>query len=262
MPAGWIAGATLASGVIGAGASMYGASLQADAAKDAAGLANQRYTTTRGDLMPYNQTGQNALTDAYALAKLGPTGGGPDYLAQAAAHQPGQMTQAELEQTPGYQFNRAQGLKAVQSAAAARGLGVSGAALKGAGTFATGLADSTYQNQFNNAQTRFQNYINLNTGQQGNLTNQFGRFNSLATIGQNAAAQTGTIGAGLASTAGQYLNAAGQAESAGITGAGKALIGSANNALSYYNYNQLMQQQQAAQLETPGKMLPTQTGGY
>jgi hypothetical protein len=219
---------------------MYGAGLQADAANRAANLANERYGTTRGDLAPYNQTGQGALSDAYSLARLGPTGGGPNYLQQAAAAQPGQMTQAELEATPGYQFNRSQGLKAVQSAAAARGLGVSGASMKGAGTFATGLADSTYQNQFNNAQTRFQNLVNLNTGQQGNLTNQFNRFNALATTGENAAAQTGTIGAGLANTAGQYLNAAGQAESAGITGAAKSLIGSANNALGYYNYNQLM----------------------
>jgi len=88
---------------------------------------------------------------------------------------PPPMTQAQLEATPGYQFNLSQGLKAAQSAAAAKGLGVSGAALKGASTYATGLADSTYQNQFNNAQQIYTDLFNnaqtgytdaFNTGQQ------------------------------------------------------------------------------------------------
>ena len=57
-------------------------------------------------------------------------------------------------------------------------------------------ADSTYLDQFNNAQTTVQNYINLNTGQQGNLTNQFNRLNSIATIGENAAAGLGAQGHG------------------------------------------------------------------
>jgi hypothetical protein len=83
------------------------------------------------------------------LAQSGPTAGGPDYIAQAAGERPLQMTQAQLEQTPGYQFTRDQGLKMTQSAAAARGLGVSGASLKGAATYATGLANTTYKDQFN-----------------------------------------------------------------------------------------------------------------
>ena len=87
-----------------------------------------------------------------------------------------------MRQTPGYQFTLAQGLKATQSAAAARGLGVSGSALKGAGTYATGLADKTYLDQFNVAQQRFGDVLNLNTAQQGNLQAQFGRLSGLATI--------------------------------------------------------------------------------
>jgi hypothetical protein len=70
------------------------------------------------------------------------------------------MTEAELVQTPGYQFNLSQGLRAAQNSAAARGLGVSGAALRGAANYATGLADSTYQNQFANQQTLWQDQVN------------------------------------------------------------------------------------------------------
>lgn len=53
-------------------------------------------------------------------------------------------TQAQLSATPGYQFALNQGLESTQNAAAARGLGVSGAALKAASAYSTGLAQQTY----------------------------------------------------------------------------------------------------------------------
>ncbi|MFT8643189.1 hypothetical protein [Gluconacetobacter sp.] len=59
------------------------------------------------------------------------------------------LTESYLQSTPGYQFNLNQGEQGVTNSAAARGLANSGAALKGAATYASGLADSTYQNQFN-----------------------------------------------------------------------------------------------------------------
>ena len=52
-----------------------------------------------------------------------------------------------LQSTPGYQFTLDQGLKAAQNNATAQGLGVSGAAMKAASTYTSGLADQTYQNQ-------------------------------------------------------------------------------------------------------------------
>src|SRR3954462_13930739 len=96
-----IAGAT----VIGAGTSLLGASQTAGAAKDAAGLQQQQYQTTRGDLLPYNQAGQGVLGDLSDLARSGPYGGGTNYLQMAADNLPGNVTQAQLEATPGYQFS-------------------------------------------------------------------------------------------------------------------------------------------------------------
>jgi hypothetical protein len=151
----------------------------------------------------------------------------------AYQNMPGTMTQAQLEQTPGYQWNLAQGLKATQSAAAARGLGVSGASLKGAATYATGLADSTYQNQFNNAQSRFADYLNLNTGQQTNLSNQFSRLNSLATTGEQAAAQTGAQGTTAASNYGNYTTQAGADTAAGLKGVSSSATSGVNSLLGY-----------------------------
>ena len=234
MGLGAVAAATVGAAAIGAGASMIGSSKAAGAAKDAANLQQQQFQTTRGDLLPYNTTGQNALSGAYNLASGSPTGGGPDYTSIAYnQYLPPQMTQAQLEQTPGYQFTLAQGLKATQSAAAARGLGVSGSALKGAGTYATGLADKTYLDQFNVAQQRFGDVLNLNTAQQGNLQAQFGRLSDIAKTGESAAAQTGVAGTSAASTGGNYLNQAGLAQAAGTTGVSNAATGAANNYLAY-----------------------------
>jgi len=228
-----VAAAIVASGAIAAGTSLAGSSMAAGAANKAANLQMQQFQQTQAGLAPYNQTGQSVLGALSGLAMSGANGGGPNYLAQAAAAQPGQMTEAQLQQTPGYQFNLSQGLQSTQNAAAARGLGVSGAAMKGAATYATGLADSTYQNQFNNAQTRFSNLVNLNTAQQSNVQNQFNRLSGVASLGESAGAQTGALGTQAASTAGSYINQAGLASAAGVTGVGNALTGAANNYLGY-----------------------------
>jgi hypothetical protein len=254
MPAGWAAAAVAGSAVLGAGTSLIGSSQAAKSAKAAQDLQQQQFQTTRGDLFDYNQTGQNALLGAQAIAGSGPTGGGPNYVDLAATNLPPQMTQAQLEATPGYQFTQAQGLKATQSAAAARGLGVSGSALKGAGTYATGLADKTYLDQFNVEQQRFGDVLNLNTAQQGNLQNQFGRYQSLASIGESAAAQTGVAGTSAAATGGNYLNQSGLDTAAGYTGANNAISGAANNYLAlqaYQNRTNALQPTPTVQGYTP-----------
>ena len=135
-------------------------------------------------------------------------------------------TEAQLQQTPGYQFTLSQGLKSTQSAAAARGLGSSGAALKGASTYATGLADSTYQNQFNNFQTQ--------------QTNNFNRLLGLTSLGENAAAQTGNYGTQTAANIGNNITGAGTATAAADTAAGSQISGLANNLGSAYLTNSLM----------------------
>lgn len=228
----------IGSAALSAGTSLMGSSQAAGSANKAAGIQADQYARTRADLAPYNQAGQDVLPALNMLALSGPTGGGRDYVDLAYQNLPGRMTQAELEATPGYQFNLSQGLKATQSAAAARGLGVSGAALKGAATYATGLADSTYQNQFANQQTRYADIFNLNAGQQAQLTGQYNRLSGVATLGENAAAQTGAAGTAAAKSEGQALMAAGQYQAAGTMGVGNALSGAANN---YLGYNALQQ---------------------
>lgn len=200
--------------VISANATKKAAKTQAEAANNATAFQQHMFDTTQENLKPYMGVGTsavNALTKAAGLDTDNPLSS--DLL------KPIVMDQAALEKTPGYQFNLRQGLKATQNAAAARGLGVSGAALKGASAYATGLADSTYQNQFANATT--------------NQTNQFNRLNTLLSGGQNAAAGLGGIGqqtgANIASTISGAGNAIAASQIAGGSAIGAGIQSAANN---------------------------------
>ena len=208
------AGSGLLSGIIGSGASKSAASQSAAAAQAATNLNTNEYNQTRGDLQPWMTQGRHAMETLGD--KMGALSNPTDL-----APLPQQMTQANLEATPGYQFNLSQGLKSVQNSAAARGLGSSGAALKGAATYATGLADSTYQNQFNNQLQMF------NAGQTAD-NNVYNRLIGIAGLGENAAAAAGNNGAQTAGNAGNALIAGGQAQAAGTTGSASALAGGIN----------------------------------
>jgi len=230
-----VAAAIIGGAAISGVTSLAGGAMASGAAGKAASASKEQQAQTRADLLPYNTAGQSVLPAWQALALSGPNAGGPDYIGQASGERPG-MTQADLEATPGYQFVRAQGLKATQAAAAARGLGVSGASLKGAATYATGLADNTYANRFNEQQQRFTDLLSLNTAYQGNVNNQASRLSGIATLGENAAAQTGAQGTASATQQGNALIAGGQAEGSALKGVGNAVNSGVNNYLGYQAY--------------------------
>jgi hypothetical protein len=139
----------------------------------------------------------------------------PNGLTAGMLTQTFQPTQAQLEATPGYQFNLTQGEKAVTNSAASRGLGVSGAALRGAADYASGLADTTYQNQFNNFQT-----------QQNNLYN---RLSGLADLGESAGAGVGTAATQTGSGIAGSNIGIGNAQAAAAMASGNSVASGANN---------------------------------
>lgn len=232
----WVATAIIGAAAVGAASTAYSANkasaAQTAAAQQAANTSLSMYNTTRGDLVPFRDIGNTAATE---LTNKLPTLTSPIV-----------MDEAQLKQTPGYQFNLKQGLKSVQNSAAARGLGVSGAALKGAATFASGLADNTFQNQFNNENT--------------NRTNAYNRLKGLVDTGENAAAQTGTAGTAAANTAAGAEIGAGNAQAAAANATGAGIVNATNNLSGYAAYKGLYGpsmtsitngQQQAAQGLTP-----------
>ncbi len=230
--AGVAAAGSIAGGLIsGAGAKAAGET-QAQYDMQANQLLQQRYQDTANNLNPYISAGQQnlgALTDYYktTTADLG------DANAAAGAHIPGTMTQSQLLQTPGYQFNLDQGLKATQNAQTARGLGNSGAATKAAGSFATGLASNTYQQQFANQQSQYQDYSNQFTNTLGMNNAVFNQLYQPSALGQTAASNLGNIGANIGANQGLAVAGAGAALGAGIAGQANALAGGISQATGY-----------------------------
>ncbi len=130
LPAAILGGAAI-SGVAGIAGSAAASDAQQSAANTAAKTQLDIYGQNKAMLSPWSQAGFGAYG---TLNNLLGVGGNSSTM------------QSTLENLPGYQFTLGQGLKSTQSGAAARGLGTSGAALKGAANYATGLANSTYGN--------------------------------------------------------------------------------------------------------------------
>ena len=207
-------GAAIGAGIAGAGASIIGSKMQSDATKDASKVQREMFDQTRSDLAPYRDAGAQGTN--MLLEKIG------------GLTAPIQLSQEFLESTPGYQFTKTQGLKAVQSGAAARGLGKSGAAIKGATNFATGLADQTFGEQFaRELQQR---------------DSAYNKLMGLSNVGSNAAAQTGQFATQTGQQIGQNTISGATAAAAGLTGAANSL-GNAANTVGGINYaNQLLKQ--------------------
>lgn len=135
----------------------------------------------------------------------------------------GQMLQA-MQNMPGYQFQLQQGLEATQNGFAAQGLGSSGAAMKGAGQYANGLAASNYNSFFNNALSA----ANLGAGA---ATTQSQNTGNLTTAASNALVG-GTTNAASLGLAGAAAQASGQIGAANAIGGG---IANAGNNYAQYN---------------------------
>lgn len=205
----FVATAIIGAGVVGAGASIYSASqasaAQTNAANTAAATSLSQFNKVQTNLQPYIDSGNTAETTLN------------NQLPSLTA--PVVMSEGQVKQTPGYQFNLTQGLKSVQNSAAARGLGVSGAALKGASTFATGLADNTYQNQFSNDVT--------------NKNNAYNYLYGVVNTGESAAAGTGAPAVTAGGQAANAEIASGNAQAAGANAVGTSVNNASNNIAGY-----------------------------
>lgn len=194
---GLTAGATVYSGIQASNASKRAAQVQADAATLASNRQLDQYNDTKENLAPFIAAGTESLGTAKNLLGLPGTNGAPDAVG----------IQAALEATPGYQFTRDQGLKSVQNGYAAQGLASSGAALKGAAQFATGLANTTYEQ-------RLQDYLGLAGG------------------GLGAAEAQGQQGISANYTANQFSTSGAAATAAGIVGSTNAMNAGISGAAS------------------------------
>lgn len=118
-----------------------------------------------------------------------------------------------FQASPGYQFRRDEGLKAIQRSASARGLLASGGAIKAQERFAD-----------NTASSEFENYAN--------------HLSALAGVGQNATNATSAAGQSSANNISEAYTNAGNARASSYINTGNAINSGLNNLVSVYAYGQ------------------------
>jgi len=236
--------AILGAGILGAGSSLYGSSKAAEAQQAAAAqsaaaqqaaadksIAAQRemFDIGRADLAPYREGGTTAQNQLMTLLGIGGDQTAPGYGKYAR-----DFGMSDFTTDPGYQFRLEQGMRALNASAAAKGMGMSGANIKGATEYGQNLGSQEYQNAFNRYQT--------------NRNAQLAPLQSLYAGGQAAAAgsaaQAGALGQNLGQTytgLGQGIAqagvAAGNAQASGYLNQANAVTNALNQGMSSYMMN-------------------------
>jgi len=208
---------------------------QQRAMEQAIGLQRESSQASRDSFRPYAELGD------YAAGELG---GRLNNNALLAPFNP-----EDLYNDPGYQFQLAEGNKAIDHAAGARGKRYSGETLKALTRFGQDYAGNAYQNAFSrDAAAKQQQYnflagpANLGMGISGTLANlnantagNIGRYgtdaaSNIGNLQTGSASNIGNIGTRGAQIAGQYIDNAGDARAEGGVAAMNALTGGATNA--------------------------------
>ena len=220
--------AAIAGSVISAGVGMYSSSKAAKAQRKAAEQATvaqqAAFDRQAGYQQPFIQSGQTAQTEMMRLLGLGGDASSQGYGSAAQA-----FGTQQFEQDPGYAFRQAEGMKALERSAAARGSLLSGSTLKGIQRFGQDLASQEYGNAFNRYQ--IERAARLNP-----LQNLMGSGQSAANAMTGAA---GNLGQNQAANA---YNA-GQARASGYIGMGNALSGAIGSATQAYMQAPLIEAQ-------------------
>lgn len=220
---GWMAAAVFGSSLLSSNAAGQAADTQAAASDRAADLQYRQFREAAALQEPWRQAGQRALTKLEGAADYTPF----SYNAFTA--------------DPGYAFRLAEGQKALERSAAARGGLMSGATGKALTRFGQEMGSQEYTNAFNRYQTE--------------RAARLQPLQSLAGVGQTTAQQIGQAGQAMAGNVGEAIMGGANARASGYVGGANAL----NQGLStYLNYNQnqnminaLSQNSVMAGLQTP-----------
>lgn len=196
-----IAGATgLGSAISGAVGSANAAAAQESAAERAMRLQREMWEQQRSDMAPWHNGGRTTLGDLMGLMQSGEFDKSFD--------------PSQIANDPGYRFRMAEGQRALERSASARGMLNSGAALKSLARYGQGVASDEYNNAWNRHRA----------GQM----DRFGRLSTLAGYGQNAAQSMGAYNAQHGSQMSNLYGAQGNAQSAGAMGMANAVSGGFN----------------------------------
>ena len=197
----WVAGAVVVGSAISANAAGDAADAQTGAASDATAEQRRQFDLLRADQQPYRDIGNNALA---RLTQLLDNGGLTSRFA------------GKVDQEPGYQFGLREGQRNIENSAAARGMGLSGEALKAAGRYGNDYATTKYNDAFNRWNTENNGIYN--------------RLAGISGIGQTATNQVGQAGQNFANAYGDNMIGAANAYGASRVAQGN-IYGNAFNQL-------------------------------
>ena len=188
-----------------------GAKAQADIARQQLEWTKQVYGNAQKDIKPYTHLGEVGATGYEAnLPYLTSRYGMEDYR-QSPLYTPMVRNLAELQATPGYQFQLQQGLQGVQQGAAAKGGLLSGAAGQAMNNYAQGQAAQGYQSAWERAQKAYGTAFNQDLQQKAQIGSM---YLEPAKLGSASALGLGNIGVGAATAMQPAYAALGEANSA------------------------------------------------
>ena len=237
------------SALISANAATQASNAQQRGARQAQGQITAAYNQATGYQQPYYDTGTQNMKTLSGMVN------GGQFKTDPYNYQLQPQGQFNFATDPGYQFRMQQGQNQINSGAAAGGTQLSGATMKALARYNQGMAS----NEVNNAYGRYNQDRSANQQQQQmgmnnamnqyntanqQATQQYGQFNNLAEMGQQAAGNLANLasnyGQNMANTTIQGANAA----AAGAMGRGNAYSGMMNNMQqgatlgAMMNYNQ------------------------
>ena len=198
--------ASVGGGLLASSGAKSAANTQAQAARDAQAAQERMFEKQIALQEPFRQGGLTAQNQLMTLLGLSADPNATDFGKYAR-----DFGMQDYQADPGYAFRLAEGQKAIDRSAAARGGLQSGSALKAAARFGQDLGSQEYQNAFNRYQV--------------NRSNQLNPLQSLMGAGQSAAnTLTSAAGQQGQNQAANIYNA-GQARASGYVGSANALSG-------------------------------------
>ena len=214
------------SSLFGGSGDSAGAKAQADIARQQLEWTKKVYGNAQKDIKPYTHLGEVGATGYEAnLPYLTSRYGMEDYK-QSPLYTPMVRNLAELQATPGYQFQLQQGLQGVQQGAAAKGGLLSGAAGQAMNNYAQGQAAQGYQSAWERAQKAYGTAFNQDLSQKAQIGTM---YLEPAKLGQNSVLGLGQIGVNAATAMQPAYQALGEAKGLGAA-APWGMLGSAAGA--------------------------------
>jgi len=198
--------AAIGGGVIAAKGAKKASRVQVQAAQDANAAQERMFEKQMALQEPFRQSGMTAQQEIMQLLGIGGDKNAAGYGSLGKA-----FGASDFQQDPGYQFRQAEGMKALERSAAARGNLLSGSSMKGIQRFGQDLASQEYQNAFNRYQVERSAKLNP-------LQSLMGSGQSATNVMTGAAGQMGQNQA-------SNLYNAGQARASGYVGQANALSG-------------------------------------